>query len=169
MNLHFALCPLPFHDWSSDYVILLAQWYKYCGALYKVITAAIALKMDHPVLMLEREGLPIVIYASFAAFSNGGSTHCIALSRETGIVLWRALIASWGTSMRQSSAGALGTVNACRGVWPDMLGFVLWYRILWLFQYSTNLSSWCWRICGQIQLNSCLCVRYFNYEVGRSE
>ena len=94
MNLHFALCPLPFHDWSSDYVILLAQWYKYCGALYKVITAAIALKMDHPVLMLEREGLPIVIYASFAAFSNGGSTHCIALSQETGIVLRRALIAS---------------------------------------------------------------------------
>ena len=62
--------------------------------LYKVITAAIALKVDQPVLILEREGLPTDIYARLATASKDGSTHRIASSRETGIVLRRASTAS---------------------------------------------------------------------------
>ena len=64
--------------------------------LYKVITAAIALKVDQPVLILEREGLPTDIYARLATSSKDGSTvtHRIASSRETGIVLRRASTAS---------------------------------------------------------------------------
>ena len=33
-------------------------------------------------------------------------------------------------------------MNACLGVKPDMFGFPVCVRILWLFQYSTNRSSW---------------------------
>ena len=55
--------------------------------LYKVITAVIALKVDQPVLILEREGLPTNIYACLATSSKDGSTHRIASSWETGIVL----------------------------------------------------------------------------------
>ena len=55
--------------------------------LYKVITAAIALKVDQPVLVLEREGLLTDIYTHLATSSKDGSTHRIASSWETGIVL----------------------------------------------------------------------------------
>jgi len=62
--------------------------------LYKAITAAIALKIDQPVLILEREGLPIDKYAPLSTSSKDGSTHHIALSWETRIVLQRASMAS---------------------------------------------------------------------------
>ena len=42
--------------------------------LYKVITAAIALKIDQPVLILEREGLPIDIYSTISINSDRGVT-----------------------------------------------------------------------------------------------
>ena len=62
--------------------------------LYKEVTATMSLKLDQPVLILEREGLPTDIYARLATSSKDGSTHRIASSRETGIVLRRASTAS---------------------------------------------------------------------------
>ena len=77
--------------------------------LYKVITAAIALKVDQPVLILEREGLPTDIYARLATSSKNGSTHRIASSRETGIEGRRRRLEIPQCGSQQSS----GCMNGC--------------------------------------------------------
>ena len=116
-----------------------------------LIICTIDEKISQPDRRLSRAGLPTALYASLAATSKESSTHRIESSRETGICIWSASITGWSTIIWQSSAGAAGTVNPCLGVEPDMLDFSAWGRILWLFQYLTNLSSWFCSIFGHSQ------------------
>jgi len=125
--------------------------------LYKILQAntlmicAIEAKTFQPNRRLSRDGVPMASYTFLATTSKESSTQHRESSCETGICSQSASMTTWSTIIWQSSAGLAGTVNACLGVEPDMLDLSGCRWILWLFQYSTNLSSWFWSIFSHSQ------------------